>query len=158
MYVQEKSSFSEPNAIFASKIQWKWCEVYKKKSHLHMSSIIFTVFPFRLPALWWVTKTKVEMNLFSFYIIPLGLIEHVYSNFPFAMSVEDRCFEEKLVFIASKILDMQLANEKWFSMTIEKHVLILDWGRLLFFFLWLELLMDINRNVYFFFLNKIQMS
>jgi hypothetical protein len=49
------------------------------------------------------------------------------------MSVGDRCFEEKHVFIASKMLNMQLANanrtatenKARFSMIIEKHDFIL---------------------------------
>jgi hypothetical protein len=54
-----------------------------------------------------IAKKKDKRN---FSILLLGLTEHVYSNFPFVMSVGDRCFEGKHVFIASKMRDMQLAN------------------------------------------------
>ncbi len=47
------------------------------------------------------------------YTILLGLTEHAYSNFPFVTSVGDRCFEEKHVFIASKMLDMRFANRNY---------------------------------------------
>ncbi len=94
MCAQKRSSFSVPNAMYASKTNFE-------NFHLIQKRIYFCCLCASLNA---ITKKKNDMFLF-FYIRFLGLTEHVYSNFPFVMSVGDRCFEEKHVYIASKAIE-----------------------------------------------------
>ena len=86
------------------------CILFLNDEHL-----IFSIFAdFRIPAPLLELRALIcallvavingKRNTTNYLFIFLGLIEHVYSNFPFATSVGNRCFEEKHVFIASKTL------------------------------------------------------
>lgn len=72
-----------------------------KKSFLFFSSLLC------IEKIQMKKKRRFDEKSFLQRIV-LGLTEHTSSNFPFVMSVRDRCFEEKRVYIASKISSSRL--------------------------------------------------
>ena len=91
----------------------------------------------------------------SLHRIPLGLTEHVSSNFPTASSVRDRCSEEKRVYIASKTSSSKLSLSFSFGMNAQHH--LIDYS-MLFFLPTRFCRVRLTFSSLFFFLPKIQMS
>ena len=109
MSATKRSSFLVQNAMFASKTNFN---VVSTGIFFSLSLVLYLFFSLLHPraSLHAISGTRQanskrnrskQTKSFCF----LGLTEHVYSNFPFVTSVGNRCFEEKLVFIASKAIE-----------------------------------------------------
>ena len=106
--VQEKSSFSEPNATSAS----------KKRD----PSVLFArARALSLPPHRWVSSAFNDVSSSQSSVnCLLGLTVLVSSSFPFVTFAKNRSFEGKLVYTASKTCDTRLTNVRIPSMTYRR--------------------------------------